>query len=90
MTRLARALAAVACVTTLVSGCAGASNSGGNTTCADFLAKRTDDLDATVARMLKERNAKNSSTMDVINTRIKIVNACSGADKAGVEIGSLV
>ncbi len=50
---------------------------------------RTDDMDAVVARMLKERNGRNASTMDVVNTRLKLVDACASADKGDVKIGQL-
>lgn len=80
-------VAVILCAIALLTGCAGASNSGGDTTCADFLAKRPDDMDATVARMLKERNGRNSSTMDVVNTRLKVLAACAG--KPDVTIGDL-
>ena len=76
-------------VIALLTGCSGASNSGADTTCRDFLAMRQDNQDATVARMLKERNGRNSSTTDVINTRIKTVDACTPADKADVTIGDV-
>jgi acid stress chaperone HdeA len=73
----------------LLAGCSGASNSGGDTTCRDFLTMRQDDMDATVAKLLKARNGRNSSTTDVINTRIGIVAACSPADKGDVKIGDV-
>lgn len=73
----------------LLTGCAGASNTGGATTCGDFLAMRTEDMDATVARMLKERNGRNASSSDVIDTRVKVLAACEPADKADAKIGDL-
>lgn len=82
-------LVAVVSVIALLTGCGGASNSGGDTTCGEFTAMRTDNMDATVARMLKERNGRNSSTTDVINTRMKLVKSCSPAEKGDVKIGDL-
>lgn len=81
---------AAVCLVALLAGCSGASNSGADTTCRDFLAMRQENQDATVARMLKERNGRNSSTTDVINTRIKTLAACKPADKADTAIGDLV
>ena len=80
---------AIGSVVVLLTGCSGASNSGGDTTCRDFVAMRTDNMDATVARMLKERNGRNSSTTDVVNTRLTLVEACGPADKGDVPIGEL-
>jgi acid stress chaperone HdeA len=80
---------AAVCLVALLAGCSGASNSGAYTTCRDFLAMRQENQDATVARMLKERNGRNSSTTDVINTRIKTLAACEPADKADTAIGDL-
>ena len=72
-----------------VSGCAGASNSGGDTTCKDYLAASTADQGATVARMLKERNGRNGSTTDVEAKRESLVKICTPAEKQGSDIGSL-
>jgi len=80
---------AAVCLVALLAGCSGASNSGGDTTCRDFLGMRSEDMDATVARMLKERNGRNASTTDVINTRIRTVDACAPADRADAKIGDL-
>lgn len=82
-------LAVVASVIALLTGCSGASNSGGDTTCRDFLAMRTENMDATVARMLKERNGRNSSTTDVVDTRVKTLTACAAPDRGDVKIGDL-
>ena len=71
----------------VLTGCSGASNSGGDTTCGEFTAMRSENQDATVARMLKERNGRNSSTAEVINTRSQVLEACAG--KADAEIGDL-
>lgn len=48
-----------------------------------------DNRDAAVARMLKERNGRNSSTMDVINTRMKILDACEQSGGGDAKIGDL-
>lgn len=82
-------MAVIASVIALLTGCSGASNSGGDTTCRDFLAMRTENMDATVARMLKERNGRNSSTTDVINTRMKTLAACASPDRGDVRIGDV-
>ena len=84
-----RLVCAALSVLVLVAGCGGASNSGADTTCKDFLAMRDDDKDATVARMLKERNGSNSSTGDVVVKRLAIVGFCQPADKQGSKIGDL-
>jgi hypothetical protein len=84
-----RTAAAAACVVVLVAGCSGASNSGGKTTCADFLAMRTDDQDATVAKLLKERNGRNSATGEIVDKRESIVESCGADDRADAEIGGL-
>jgi acid stress chaperone HdeA len=89
VSRIGLAVATAASVMALLSGCGGATNDGGDTTCKDFVAMRTDDKDATVANMLKERNGRNSSTTDVINTRIKLVDVCRAADKTDAKIGDL-
>lgn len=85
MKRLALALAVVAVLT----GCSGASNSGGRTTCADFLAMRTEDQDATVARYLKERDGKNSSTGDIVSQRSSFAKLCTPEDKKDTKIADL-
>lgn len=77
------------CLTALVTACSGASNSGGDTTCMEFLAMGNDDKDATVARMLKERNGSNSSTGDVVAKRLAVIDLCEPADKQGSKIGDL-
>jgi acid stress chaperone HdeA len=84
-----KSLAVAVTVIALLAGCSGASNAGGDTTCRDFLTMRQDDMDATVAKLLKARNGRNSSTTDVINTRIGIVAACQRADKGDVKIGDV-
>jgi acid stress chaperone HdeA len=83
--RLALALAVVAVLT----GCSGASNSGGDTKCADFLAMRTQDQDATVAKLLKGRYGKNSSTGDVMSKRAAIAELCATGDRQDIKIGDL-
>jgi acid stress chaperone HdeA len=82
---LALALAVVA----VVAGCSGASNSGGDTKCADFLAMRTDDQDATIAKFLKERYGKNSSTSDVLSKRATVAALCAPGDRQDTKIGDL-
>jgi acid stress chaperone HdeA len=89
MTRIVSAAAAVLCAAAIVSGCGGASNDGGDTTCKDFLALGDKGKDAVVARMLKERNGSNSSTGDVVVKRLAIVGFCQPADKQGSKIGDL-
>lgn len=84
-----RTAAAAACLVALVAGCSGASNSGGDTSCADFLAMRTENQDATVAKLLKERNGRNSATGDIVAKRESIVAACGAGDRADADIGSL-
>lgn len=84
-----RTAAAAACLVALVAGCSGASNSGGDTSCADFLAMRTENQDATVAKLLKERNGRNSSTGDVVDKRASLVASCSADDRADAAIGGL-
>jgi acid stress chaperone HdeA len=84
------AVAAAAVIGGLVlGGCGGASNSGGDTTCKDFLAMSDNDKDATSARMLKERNGRNASTQDVEIKRITLVGLCQPADKQGAKIDDL-
>jgi acid stress chaperone HdeA len=80
---------AAASVTAVLSGCGGATNEGGDTTCKDFMAMRTDDKDATAANMLKQRNGRNSSATDVINTRINLIDVCRAADESDAKIGDL-
>jgi hypothetical protein len=84
-----RTAAAAACLVVLVAGCSGASNSGGKTTCEDFLAMRTDDQDATVAKLLKERNGRNSATGEIVDKRESIVESCGADNRADAEIGGL-
>ena len=83
------AAAAAASALILISGCSGASNNGGDTTCKDFLAMRVDDRDATVAKMLKEREARNASTADVEDKRTMLVGLCQPSDKQGSKISDL-
>lgn len=84
------AVVAVAVIGGLVlGGCGGAGNDGGDTTCKAFLATSDNDKDATVAKMLKGRNARNSSTGDVERTRITLVRLCQPADKQAATIGQL-
>jgi acid stress chaperone HdeA len=87
--QLAVSLCAALGVVGVLAGCSGASNSGGDTTCKDFVAMRSSDQDATVAKLLKERNGRNASTSDVVDTRLKLVDACAPSDKQGVDIGTL-
>jgi acid stress chaperone HdeA len=83
------AAAALLCVLAIVSGCAGASNSGGDTTCKDFLAARAADQGATVAKMLKVQNGRNGSTSDVESKREALVVACQPSGKQDVTIGDV-
>ncbi len=87
MKRLSVAAAASALI--LISGCSGASNSGGDTTCKDFLAMRDNDKDAAVARMLKEREGRNASTGDIEAKRTILIGLCQPADKQGSKISEL-
>jgi acid stress chaperone HdeA len=87
MKRVAVAVAAGAMV--LISGCSGASNNGGDTNCKDFLAMRVSDRDATVAKMLKEREGRNASTGDIEDKRAILVGLCQPADKQGSRISEL-
>ncbi len=89
MKRTSVAVAAAASVMVLLGGCAGAGNGGGDTTCKEFAAKSNDDKDATVAKMLKGRDARNASTGDVERLRMKLVDLCQPADKQSVKIGDL-
>ncbi len=89
MKRLSVAVAAAACATVLMSGCSGASNNGGDTTCKDFLAMRVNDRDAAVAKMLKQREARNASTGDVDDKRTLLNRLCQPADKQGTKISDL-
>lgn len=84
-----RVALAVCVLGTAISACGGASNSGGDTTCAEFLAKSPDDRAATVARMLKERAGSNASTSTVVATRQAVASACSAPDRRDATIGSL-
>lgn len=77
-------------VTIALGGCSGASNSGGDTTCASFVAVSTSDQDATVAKLLKQRNGRNASTADVVDARLRAVQACSADDRRDTPIGQLV
>jgi acid stress chaperone HdeA len=89
MTRLSVAVAVTASAVVLISGCSGASNDGGDTTCKDFLAMRVNDKDAAVAKMLKEREARNASTGDVDDKRTILMGLCQSADKQGSKISDL-
>ena len=85
----AAAAAAILCVAAIVGGCGGASNSGGDTTCKDFLAMSDNDKDATAAKLLKERNASNSSTNDVVAKRLALDGLCKPADKQGTKLSDV-
>lgn len=87
--RLMSYAAAVLCAVGVMTGCSGASNSGGDTKCVDFLAMRTDDQDATVAKFLKERDGRNSSTADVMSKRAAIAELCAPEDRRDAKIGDL-
>jgi acid stress chaperone HdeA len=89
MNRVSVAVIAAASVMALISGCSGAGNDGGDTSCQEFLAKSTDDKDATVAMMLKKRNGRNASTSDVESTRTALIGFCKPADKQGAKISDL-
>ena len=89
MNQLSVAVAAAVAAMILVSGCSGASNSGGDTTCTDFLSMRDRDRDATVAKMLKEREGRNASTGDIEEKRMILVGLCQPADKQGSKISEL-
>jgi acid stress chaperone HdeA len=87
--RASVAVAAAVTVMVLFGGCAGAGNDGGDTTCRAFLATSDNDKDATVAKMLKQRNGRNASTGDVERMRMTLVGLCQPADKQGTKIGDL-
>jgi acid stress chaperone HdeA len=89
MKQLSIAVAAAASALVLISGCSGASNNGGNTTCKDFLAMRDNDKDAAVARMLKEREGRNASTGDIEAKRMILVGFCQPTDKQDSKISEL-
>jgi acid stress chaperone HdeA len=89
MKRLSVAVAAAVCAMVLMSGCSGASNNGGDTTCKDFLAMRVNDRDAAVAKMLKQREARNASTGDIDDKRTMLMGLCQPADKQGSKISDL-
>ena len=90
MNRLSAAMAVVASVVALVSGCSGgASNSGGDTICKDFLVMRDDDKDATTAKMLKERDGRNASTGDVKAERAILVGFCQRPEKQNAKISDV-
>jgi acid stress chaperone HdeA len=89
MKRLSVAVAVAASAMFVLSGCAGASNDGGDTTCKDFLAMRVNDRDAAVAKMLKKREAHNASTGDVDDKRTLLMGLCQPADKQGTKISDL-
>jgi acid stress chaperone HdeA len=89
MRRAVTAAAAVLCAVAIISGCGGAGNSGGDTTCKDFLAMSDNDKDATAAKMLKERNGRNASTSDVKGERVILVGLCKPTDKQGTKISDL-
>jgi acid stress chaperone HdeA len=74
----------------IVGGCSGGvGNSGGDTSCKDFLAMSNDDMEATTAKMLKERDGRNASTGDVRNERAIVYNFCSRPDKAGAKLSDV-
>jgi len=50
---------------------------------------RTDDQDATVAKLLKERNGRNSATGEIVDKRESIVESCGADNRADAEIGGL-
>lgn len=89
MNRIPTLLAVAAIVASLLVGCSGASNAGGDTLCKDYLAMTDADRAAVIARMLKERNGKNSSTGDVMNERSTLDGACAPAEKQGSRIGDV-
>jgi acid stress chaperone HdeA len=89
MKLLSVAVATAASALVLITGCSGASNNGGDTTCKDFLAMRDRDRDATVAKMLKEREGRNASTGDIEDKRMILVGLCQRADKQGAKISEL-
>jgi acid stress chaperone HdeA len=83
-------IAAVATATMLLlGGCGGAGNEGGDTTCRAFLATTDSNKDATVAKMLKQRNGRNASTGDVIYERKTLDGLCQPADKQDAKIADL-
>jgi acid stress chaperone HdeA len=84
--RVAAVVVAAASVIAVVGGCGGS----GDTTCKDYLAMTVDDKEATVAKMLKEREHKNASTGDVDDTRLILVGLCTPGDKQGTKISDLV
>jgi hypothetical protein len=75
MYRIAAALVALGVV---ITGCAGIGD--GSTTCSDFNGMTNDARGAAVAKMLKERNGRNSSTADVQSRVASTLRACSSAD----------
>jgi hypothetical protein len=85
--RLSIALGAV--MMAVVAACSGASNSGGRTTCEDFLAMTTANQDATIARMLKERRGANSPMGDIVTERLATIESCQPSDNRDVNIGDL-
>ena len=49
----------------------------------------TDDQDATVAKLLKERDGRNSATGDIVDKRQSIVGWCGADDRQEAQIGDL-
>lgn len=83
-------IVAAACVLgAVLAGCGGASNAGGDTTCPEFLAKSSDDMAATVARMIKERAGSNASTSRVYGTVDRVRAACAEPNRENDKIGDL-
>jgi acid stress chaperone HdeA len=89
MKQLLVAVATAASAMVLITSCSGASNNSGDTTCKDFLAMRNSDRDATVAKMLKEREGRNASTGDIEDKRMILVGLCQRADKQRAKISEL-
>jgi acid stress chaperone HdeA len=89
MKRLSVAVAVATSAMVLISGCSGAGNNGGDTTCKDFLAMRDNDKDAAVAKMQKEREGRNASTGDIEDKRMVLVKLCQPTDKQDSKISGL-
>jgi len=50
---------------------------------------RTENQDATIAKLLKERNGRNSSTGDVLTKREAVLELCEPEGKRDARIGDL-
>ncbi|UXA19079.1 hypothetical protein [Mycobacterium sp. SMC-4] len=76
MASTARAVAVGLCAATILTGCSGVGNQGGDTTCADFNELDTKGQTAAITKMLQDDKGKEPTNLEVTGTRLSATAFC--------------